>query len=210
MSGSTDSCSSCFPVQVWGATNGAAGERFRGNERGRLKHARELFWRYWLPVLVMLALIAIESTDEMSGDHTSQWLRHVLLWVGVHLGNHQLLLLNKVLRKCGHLMGYGLLGLCWMLLLRGSHWLQHEYQRSLKGSIKMPRLWWRTDWAWLAVLFTFLVAAADELHQMSIPSRTGSWWDVALDTSAAVAVVLLVRAMALRDSRDRPTLATRR
>ena len=38
------------------------------SERGRLKHSRELFWHYWLPVLGMLALIALESTDTMSGD----------------------------------------------------------------------------------------------------------------------------------------------
>ena len=48
--------------------------------------------------------------------------------------------------------------------------------------MKVRRILWRPEWAALAVLCTFLVAAADELHQMSIPSRTGTWRDVALDT----------------------------
>ena len=116
-----------------------------------------------------------------------------------------------MLRKCGHLVGYGLLCLCWLLLLRGGLLAapripaqpqgQHQSSAACGGA---------PDWAWLAVLGTFLVAAADELHQMSIPSRSGSWWDVPLDTSAAVVVVLLVRAKALRDSRDQATMATRR
>ncbi len=158
----------------------------------------------------MLTLIAFESTDQLSGDHTVAWLRQLLLWMGLHLAKHQLSLLNQVLRKCGHLVGYGLLCLCWFLLLRGSHWLLHEYQRSLKGSIGVLRLWWRADWAGLAVLCTFLVAAADELHQMSIQSRTGTWWDVALDTSAAVIVVFLARAKAVRTCQHRQTTAGKR
>jgi VanZ family protein len=175
-----------------------------------LKHARELFWHYWLPVLVMLTLIALESTDAMSGEHTGGWLQQLLFWIGIHLARHQLNLLNMALRKCGHVIAYGLLCLCWLMLLRGSHWLLHGYPRGLKGSIRMPRLWWRADWAWLSVLFTFLVAAADELHQMSIPSRSGSWWDVLLDTSAAVVVVMLVKAKAARNYRDQQTMAIRR
>jgi VanZ family protein len=161
-----------------------------------LKHARELFWHYWLPLLVMLTLINLESTDAMSGGHTIQILRRALLWMGIHLGNPKLELLNLVIRKCGHALGYGLLCLCWLLLLRGSYWLQHDYKRSLQGRIHVRRMWWRPQWATLAVICTFLVAASDELHQMSIPSRTGTWWDVALDTSAATVTAALVWAKA--------------
>jgi len=180
-------------------------ERLHKNERGHLKHTRELFWHYWLPLLVMLGLITMESTDTMSGGHTLRHLRLVLLWLGIHLSNPSLELLNLVLRKSGHMLGYGLLCFFWLLLLRGTYWLQHEYSKSLQGSLHVRRMWWRTEWAGLAVFCTFLVAAADELHQMSIPSRTGSWWDVAIDTSAGLAAVLLVRAKAGWLCRDEPS-----
>jgi VanZ family protein len=166
------------------------------NERGRLKHSRELFWHHWLPVLVMLTLIKLESTDAMSGARTGQHLQRLLLWAGVHLGGPQLDLLNLIVRKSGHMLGYGLLCFCWLMLLRGAYWLQHSYPHSFKGGIAVLRTLWRAEWAVLAVVCTFVVAASDELHQMSIPSRTGSWWDVALDTSAAVVTVTLVWARA--------------
>ncbi len=152
----------------------------------------------------MLALIKLESTDLMSGAHTAAHLRLFLSWVGVHLGEVQLDLLNVVVRKGGHMLGYGVLCFCWLMLLRGAYWLQHDYLRSMKGSIQVRRLWWRAEWAGLSVLFTFLVAAADELHQMGIPSRTGCWSDVALDTSAAVLSATLVLVKALWVCRSRP------
>ncbi|PSH03887.1 MAG: hypothetical protein CXZ00_09905 [Acidobacteria bacterium] len=161
-----------------------------------MKHARELFWHYWLPVLVMLALIFLESTDRMSSAHTGERLRTLLLWAGVHLGDAQLDTLNLVLRKAGHMVGYGTLCFCWLVLLRGTYWLQHDYGRPLRGRIHVLHMWWRIEWAGLAVLCTFLVAASDELHQMSLPSRTGNWWDVALDTSAGLVVVALIGAKA--------------
>jgi hypothetical protein len=175
-----------------------------------LKHPRELFWHYWLPLLVMLTLITVESTDMMSGQHTASHLRQLFLWIGVHLSEPQLGLVNLVFRKSGHTIGYGLLCFCWFLLLRGTYWLQHDYKISLRGSIQLRRMWWRVVWAGLAIFCTFAVAAADELHQMSIPSRSGSWWDVALDTSAGVVLVLLVWARAVRHCRNTQALESGR
>lgn len=153
----------------------------------------------------MLTLIKVESTDTLSGAHTGRILRYLLLWVGIHPSHPQLELLNHVLRICGHMVGYGLLCFCWLLLLRGTYWLQHDHLRSIKsGSIQIRRSWWRPEWAALAVFFTFLVAAADELHQMSIPSRTGQWSDVALDTGAGIIAVALVWAKTAWRCRNEP------
>jgi VanZ family protein len=168
-----------------------------------LKHSRELFWHYWLPVLLMLLLIRLESTDLLSGEHTAGHLARLLAWLGIHLRYGQLQLLNLVVRKGGHIAGYGLLGFCWFLLIRGTYWLQHEYSLMLNGSVQILRIWWRAEWAAIALLLTFLVAASDELHQMEIPSRTGSWHDVLLDCSAAAGVLLLVRLKALWVCRNR-------
>jgi VanZ family protein len=169
-----------------------------------LKHARELFWHYWLPVLLMLLLIRLESTDTFSGARTGEHLARLMAWLGIHLRYRQLELMNLILRKCGHITGYGLLGFCWFLLVRGAYWLRHEYSGALGGSVQIRRIWWRMEWAGLSLLLTFAVAAADELHQMSIPSRSGSWRDVALDCTAAVGILLLVRAKAMWVCRRTP------
>jgi VanZ family protein len=73
-------------------------------------------------------------------------------------------------------VGYGMLSL---LLLRG--W------RATLGRVHTLLL--RT--ALLSWLGTACVAALDEWHQSFIPSRTGTVWDVALDTAAGVAFLVV-------------------
>jgi VanZ family protein len=51
---------------------------------------------------------------------------------------------------------------------------------------------WTLRWSTIAVLGTALVASLDEWHQGFIPSRTGRWQDVALDTCAAIAAQFLL------------------
>lgn len=170
------------------------------------KHTWELFWRYWLPVLAMLTLIKLESTDTMSGEHTHHFLGQWLLWLGIPLHGAPLDLLNLVMRKSGHMLGYGLLCLSWLLLLRGCYWLSHEYQLSLGGNIKVRRLWWRVEWGTLAVLLTFVVACADEFHQMTIPGRDGDWSDVALDTTAGLVFAAIIWLRAYLRSRPAPAV----
>ena len=45
---------------------------------------------------------------------------------------------------------------------------------------------WSFQWARIAFFMTALVASLDEWHQTFLPSRTGRWQDVALDSSAAL------------------------
>ena len=48
--------------------------------------------------------------------------------------------------------------------------------------------WWRPSWlSWLGTVF---VATMDEWHQSYIPSRTGSIWDVVLDSAAGAAFLV--------------------
>ena len=140
----------------------------------------------------MLTLIKMESTDTMSGQHTHGFLARLILWLGLPIHGALLDLLNLIMRKSGHMLGYGLLCLSWLFLLRGSYWLRHEYQLSFRGGIQVRRLWWRIEWGTLAVLLTFTVACADEFHQMTIPSRDGCWSDVGIDTTAALVAVALI------------------
>ena len=168
---------------------------------GHMKHTKELFWHYWAPVLAMLSLIAFESTELMSSAPTLKILAKFIPWIGHPLGHQSLELLNLTLRKTGHVIAYALLCFSWLLLLRGSYWLRHEYQLCLRGGIPIRRLWWRPVWAALALLCTVAVAVADELHQMSLPGRTGLVRDMLLDISAALIAAALVWGQAQRRCR---------
>ena len=77
---------------------------------------RPSFLRAWWPALVWICLIAGESTDKLSSDNTSALLYKFIsrIFPGVNL--HDVLMLNVILRKTGHVIGYGILCL---LLLRG-------------------------------------------------------------------------------------------
>jgi VanZ family protein len=121
----------------------------------------------------------------MSGQHTG----HMLLkfFAFFHLGYPApwVWTLNLVLRKTGHFFGYAMVSL---LLFRGyRNHLRWRHGLSPKAMWSDGWDWcWRAQWSVLAVMFTFLIATADELHQMTIPSRTGSWHDVVLDTTGAI------------------------
>ena len=135
-----------------------------------------LFWiRAWLPVLLAVCVIAVESTADFGADHTSGPLR----WVWEHLfgqvSDERWDLLHHLIRKSGHFVGYGTMGLLWLR----AWWLS------------LPRAGFLLD-ATLALLGTAAVASTDEFHQSFLPNRTGVPSDVLLDCCGAVVLQLLV------------------
>ena len=143
-------------------------------------------WRWalsvWTPVLVMVAVICVESTDLFSAKNTSSFLRPILeRWFGP-IRDSSWDLYHHYLRKSGHFIGYGLVA---FTFLRA--WL---HTLDLRGPL--PLLAWRLQSTLLAILSTAFIASCDEYHQTFIPSRTGSPIDVLLDTAGACALCLLV------------------
>jgi VanZ family protein len=67
-----------------------------------------------------------------------------------------------------------------------------------------PTAWRWRSWA-AGVVSTFLVASADEFHQTFLPSRTGLFSDVVLDTCGGIVVssLVMVAAWWLRRARLR-------
>lgn len=134
------------------------------------------FWvSAWLPVVIGVGLIVMESTEWFGSNHTSHPLRW--LWEAIFgpVGNARWEVIHHLFRKCGHFSGYGAIGVAWL------------------------RAWWMTlphshflEDAFLALLGTSLVASLDELHQSYLPNRTGSPRDVLLDCSGAIALQLAV------------------
>ena len=134
------------------------------------------YWVYiWLPVALSIGVIVIESTEAFGADHTSGPLRRIFEALFGHVSAARWEIIHHYVRKSGHFLGYGFIGLAWL------------------------RAWWFTlprsrfiHDAFLALLGTAIVASCDEWHQTFLPNRTGSPWDVLLDCTGAIALQLIV------------------
>jgi VanZ family protein len=151
-----------------------------------LSHTTKVVLRYWLPPAVLLVLIAIQSTDTMSAQHTAAWLAWLLKQLGKIVPAEQLNWINFAFRKSGHVIGYALLSALFFRAQRGT-WREVR-------NISWPEfvISWRPSWATASVFFAFIVATADEMHQKMLASRGGSWHDVLLDSTAAIGAQLLI------------------
>jgi VanZ family protein len=107
----------------------------------------------------------------MGADHTSYPLRLVFEAIFGTVNNARWEILHSLIRKSGHFLGYGAIGLAWFRALK----LTFPHSRLIQDSI-------------LALIGTALVASADEFHQAFLPNRTGSPCDVLLDCFGVVAV----------------------
>jgi VanZ family protein len=149
--------------------------------------SRETYdWRWllsvWLPVALAVAVIATESTDTFSAQHTSSWLRPILERIAGRFTDSGWDSFHHYLRKSGHFIGYGAVA---FTFLRA--WLHTLARRGRTGLQS-----WRLESSLLAILSTAVVATCDEIHQTFIPSRTGTPVDVLLDTAGATTLCLLV------------------
>jgi len=134
------------------------------------------FWiSAWLPVAIGVAVIVLESTAYFGADRTSGPLRFLFQLIFGPVSPARWDLIHHYVRKSGHFLGYGAIGLTWLrawyMTLRNSHFL--------------------TDAA-LALLGTATLASWDEWHQGFLPNRTSSPWDVLLDCSGALVMLWIV------------------
>ena len=135
----------------------------------------------WIALILWLIVIAIESTSYLSSQNTSHFLYPVVHFLfGIDEASFEPY--HAVLRKCGHVFGYGLLSI---LLFRA-------WRETLPSALGAR---WTFRWANIAVLGTCLVASLDEWHQSYLPSRTGTVRDVILDTCAGIAAQIVIFAV---------------
>jgi len=123
----------------------------------------------WLPVAAGIAVIVMESTKYFGADHTSGPLRWVFQLLFGSVNDARWDRIHHYIRKSGHFLGYGVIGLTWLRAWR----------------MTLPKAQFLTD-AVLALLGTGLLASWDEWHQSFLPNRTSSPWDVLLDCSGAL------------------------
>ena len=137
------------------------------------------FWVYvWFPVLLGIVIIALESQEFMGADHTSHPLRMLFQFIFGPIGDARWDLVHHYIRKSGHFVGYGLIGLAWLR----AWWFTLPHSRFLPDAL-------------LALLGTALIASCDEWHQSYLPNRTGTPKDVLLDCTGAIVLQLIVYAL---------------
>ncbi len=132
----------------------------------------------WIAAILWLIVIAIESTALLSASNTSRILYPLLHFLfGLDWEQlRSLALLHSKDRTCGRL---------W-------HAEHPAFPRVARHSARHVDAKWTLRWATIAILGTALVASLDEWHQSFIPSRTGRWQDVVLDTCAGFAAQLII------------------
>jgi VanZ family protein len=120
--------------------------------------------RYWLPPVLWMGVIFILSAQPSLPQHPEA-------------------LLDLVLKKGGHMMGYGILAfLLWRAFSRG------------RGAL-----------SWSALVAAFVVsvlyAASDEYHQSFVPGRNGTLVDVGFDAVGALVALLVVGSLGRKGRR---------
>jgi VanZ family protein len=156
-----------------------------------LKPSFRILTRNWWAALVWLGVIRLESTDAASSTNTLGWVYTVLVFFFPHISGGLVAEINEVLRKTGHFMGYGILAVLVFFAMRNTNRDRLSPLLLRSWGTRLHDLW-RMEWVLLGVGVTVITAALDEIHQSFLPSRSGRWQDVVLDTcGAAVLQVIL-------------------
>jgi VanZ family protein len=131
-------------------------------------------WKQWIPALIWITIITFESTDLFSAEHTGSALYSVVTQVFGPVNPLTFDIWHHYLRKVGHFVGFFILS-----YLLFCAWRATLPARGLGL--------WSLPWARVSFLMSVMIATLDEWHQTTIPSRTGNFHDVILDSSAALA-----------------------
>ena len=124
----------------------------------------------WLPVVLWGAVMFTLSTSAFSAANTSRIIDPILAWLLPGISPVSLGVAHALIRKCAHFTEYGVL---YWLLAHGP----------LAGR------------PYLAFAVCVAYAALDETHQIFVPGRTPSPYDVALDSTGAAFSGCLIAAV---------------
>jgi len=170
--------------------------------------------KYWLPVVLWMALIFSASSDSMSSGRTSRIIGPLVRWFVPNITEAALDRMVFAVRKTAHVTEYAVLALLWWRAWRGSAggvsergsveawergsvgaWEQgaavpRSHAPTLRRSDVSTNRGWRWSEALLAFTVAALYAASAEFHQSFVPHREARFGDVLID-SAGAAIGLL-------------------
>lgn len=117
--------------------------------------------RLWMPAAIWIVTLFVFSTTIFSAANTSRIIEPILRWIFPAASAAQIVLMHGLVRKSAHFFNYAVL---FWLLIRGP----------MAGR------------PYAALACCILYAAVDETHQIFVPNRTPSPYDVALDSTGAL------------------------
>lgn len=138
----------------------------RDKRYGRFMHYAPLF--LWIGVIFFL------SSGQASMSNTSRVIRPILEWLLPAVSEETIAFLLILIRKAAHPTVYALLGFFAARAFSSSG-------KTLHGKY----------WFLISLVLVFSVASIDETNQSLISSRTGSFYDVLLDTAGGLTALLL-------------------
>ncbi len=130
------------------------------------RHTR--LFRY-VPFFLWIGLIFYNSTSMAAMSETSRFVRPLLEFFFPSASDETLAFYHSYIRKSAHLFEYGILAFFAARLFWSS---SREYLAK--------------KWVVVSLLAVIAIACADELNQGFNPTRTGSVYDVAIDTFGGV------------------------
>ncbi len=125
----------------------------------------------WYPVLAWGIVISILSTSAFSSDKTAAIVDPILQWLMPDISGASMSVCHFMVRKVAHFTEFGVL---FYLLIRGP--MAHR--------------------KYTALAMCLAYALIDEGHQLFVPGRGASLYDVALDSSGALFSNFLTLAIA--------------
>jgi VanZ family protein len=142
----------------------------------------------FLPSVLVILVIAGEGTQRFSIQNTAGllapfWFRH-FAW----LPQQRFWEFVEVLRKLGHLVGYGLA--CAAFFATSYCWLSRRSALRATGgwTLKNRAAGW-------ALILTMLLGSADELHQRYVPQRASTITDVGFDVCGGYFALMMLFAV---------------
>jgi VanZ family protein len=147
------------------------------------------FLKFWLPVLVWMAMVFTASSDSRSYQHSSYLLEPLLRWLFPHISPVTIAVVHHLFRKTCHLTEYAILG-----------WL---FWRAIRRPVRNDPRPWNWGEAGLSLAVVFAYAASDEFHQIFVPTRTPLVSDVLIDTCGGAAGLLLLWLLFQLQSKNR-------
>jgi VanZ family protein len=143
------------------------GQEYLETERLNMEDSRSISLvsnsslKLWLPAILWLVALFVLSTSVFSAANTGKVIVPILRFLLPGTPEPTIMMLHGLIRKAAHFTNYGIL---FWILIRGP----------MAGR------------PYLALMICVCYAFLDEGHQILVPGRTPSLYDVALDSSGAL------------------------